>query len=272
VAGLLVCLTAAACTPAPAGLVLATTSSADDTGLLDTLAATYHAGGGAHRLRPVVVGTGEALALGRRGDADVLLVHAEADELRFMAEGHGALRRTIFANEFVVAGPAADPVGLAGGADAVAAFRRISEAGAPFISRGDGSGTHAAEQALWRAAGLGPVAGANGYVEAGLGMAETLRMASERGAYTLTDAATLTTLRAGLRLRVVVSGDPRLENRYSVIVVRGAREEAGARAFADWLAGVEAGAVIAGFGRARYGAPLFRRVRGDARDDPPAPG
>jgi len=240
------------------GLLLATTSSAYDTGLLEALAAAYRATGPRISIRPLVVGTGEALALGRRGDADLLLVHAPEDELRYMAQGHGSLRLSVFTNDFAVVGPAADPAAVGVARDATAAFRRIAARRARFVSRGDDSGTHRAELALWAAAGATPEWA--GYQEAGLGMGETLRVADERRAYTLSDVATFRFLEEGLGLTLLFGAGGELPNPYSVIVVRGSGNERAATEFARWLSGPEAAAVIARHGVERFGSPLFRPV------------
>ncbi len=227
-----------------------------DSGLLEALLPEFERAHPGYRLRSVAAGSGELLALGARGDVDVLLAHAPAAEERFMAEGHGSLRRRVMENDFVIVGPAADPAGVRGMTDAAAALARIAAAGATFISRGDESGTHQKERAL-REAGSVPAGGA-GYREAGQGMGQVLRAASELGAYTLCDRATFTNLQGALRLDVLVEGDPRLLNVYSVIVVDRAREPQAARAIADWLTSETGRRVIGAYGVERFGAPLFR--------------
>jgi tungstate transport system substrate-binding protein len=239
-------------------VTVATTSSAYDTGLLDALANEYRSTRPGRRLVPLVVGTGEALALGRRGDADLLIVHAVELEQRFMAEGHGELRLTVFSNDYVIAGPPSDPAGVRAATDAADAMRRIEAAGAPFASRGDDSGTHHAERALRAAAGIAAAAGS--VIETGLGMGETLAVADERRAYVLTDHATLRMFSDRMDLDVLFSGGAALHNPYSVILVQGARNAAGARDLAVWLAGREAAAVVAQYGVERFGTPLFRPV------------
>ncbi|HSJ10705.1 MAG TPA: substrate-binding domain-containing protein [Longimicrobiales bacterium] len=237
-------------------LILASTTSTQDSGLFEALLPAFMASHPDVRVKVIAVGTGEALALGRRRDADALLVHSPADELAFMESGHGLRRLAIMHNDFVVVGPAADPAGVGGMTDAAAALRRIAERAAAFISRGDSSGTHRKELALWHAAG---VHGA--HVDVGQGMGETLAVASERGAYTLTDRATYLALRDGLQLDILVAGDPALLNHYSVITVAGARNGADADTFATWLTSAGARALIGDFGRARYGQPLFFPAR-----------
>jgi tungstate transport system substrate-binding protein len=258
-AATLVALIAAACAedraPRRETVVVASTTSTEDTGLFDVLVPAFEAAHPRFDVRIVAVGTGEALALGRRKDADVVLVHDPAAEEAFVAEGHGTERREVMYNDFVVAGPSADPAGVRGLSDAVEAFRRIAASGAPFVSRGDDSGTHRKERRLWTEAGIDPAG--SWYVDAGQGMAETLRIASELGAYLLTDRATYLFLRDRLELDALAEGDPRLYNVYGVIPVAGARNFEGGRAFAEWITSPEAQALIAGYGVDRFGRPLF---------------
>ncbi|MEX2610640.1 MAG: substrate-binding domain-containing protein [Gemmatimonadota bacterium] len=254
-------------------MVAVATHTVEDAGLLEVLDSAFRAAHPELRLRLVVTGTGEALEIGRRGDADVLLTHAPEDEQRFVAEGHGVERRPVMHNDFLIAGPAADPARVRGAGDAVLAFRAIRNAGAPFVSRADEGGTHKRERALWAALGAAP--DWDGYTEAGLGMADALRVAAQRGAYILTDRATFATLGPDAGLVALVEGDPRLVNPYAVTLVAGAANPEGARAFADWLVGAEAERLIRAFGRDRAGRPLF--VPGapgapGAADTPRAPG
>jgi tungstate transport system substrate-binding protein len=247
-----------AAAPADRALILATTTSTQDSGLLDVLLPRFEA---AHTLKVkvIAVGTGEALAMGARGDADVLLVHARAAEDAFMARGDGSLRLDVMYNDFLLIGPAADPA-KAKGLDPVAAFKRIAESGSLFASRGDKSGTHVKELSLWKAAGVEP-AGKPWYLSAGQGMAETARIATEKRAYTLTDRATWLTLRKGLDLVPASEGDKRLFNPYGVIVVNPrkfpkVRAEAAER-FARWLVTPETQKLIGEFGVDRFGQRLF---------------
>lgn len=239
-------------------LILATTTSTQDSGLLDVLLPAFEAEAGI-RVKTVAVGSGEALAMGRRGDADVLLVHSRTAEDAFMAEGFGALRLDVMHNDFVLVGPGADPAG-ARGSDALEAFRRIFEAGAAFVSRGDRSGTHKKEQDVWKRAGLDP-SGRSWYLSAGQGMGETARIASEKRAYTLIDRGTWLALRRTLDLEVVSEGAQDLLNTYRVIVVSPEKhpkthvEEA--RRFAEWLVAPKTQKRIGEFGREKYGRPLF---------------
>ena len=244
--------------PARPPLILATTTSTQDTGLLDVLLPAFTARCGV-QVKPIAVGSGEALAMGRRGDADVLLVHSRAAEDAFMAEGHGAQRLDVMHNDFVIVGPPTDPAGTRG-ADAVEAFRRIATAGATFVSRGDQSGTHQKEQGLWQRARVAPE-GRAWYVSAGQGMGETARIAAEKRAYTLMDRGTWLALSGSLGLAVLCEGGADLLNSYRVIVVSPklhpqvhARE---ARMFARWLVSPPAQGLIGEFRRAEFGRPLF---------------
>ena len=204
-------------------------------------------------VRVLAVGTGQALDVARRGDADLVLVHDEQAERRFVDEGWGIDRRPVMRNDYVIVGPASDPAGTAG-ADAVAAMARIARAGATFVSRGDRSGTHAAELALWRAAGIDPPAvarAAHWYRESGSGMGATLNVAAGLDAYTLADRATWLAFRNPARLAVLVEGDPGLVNRYCVILVNPARhphvKREAAQRLADWLVSPPGRAAIDGF-------------------------
>lgn len=239
-------------------VILATTTSVEDSGLLEELAADLHASLPRQRVRVIAVGSGQALELARRGDADLVLVHAPEAEAAFVAAGHGEDRRTIMRNDFVLLGPVDDPASVRGAADAYDALRRIARARELFLSRGDASGTHRKERTLWDSAGVRPAG--DWYREAGVGQADLLRMASERGAYTLADRATFRFLEPRLHLAVVHSGGAVLDNPYSLILATRARNPAGARAVADWLAGDAARAVVGRYGTERFGTPLFQPV------------
>ncbi len=239
-------------------VILATTTSTQDSGLLDVLVPMFEKKTG-YRLKVVAVGSGQALAMGRRGDADVILAHSPRDEEQFMAEGHGSDRRLVMHNDFVIVGPADDPAGIAG-QDPVEALRRIASRGSLFVSRGDDSGTHRLEMQLWQAAGVAP-AGQPWYQESGQGMGATLTIADQKDAYTICDRATYLALQRSLRLAVLVEGDRRLYNVYHVIQVSPQRHPGvnaeGARAFVEFMVAPETQAVIARFGVDRYGQPLF---------------
>lgn len=242
----------------PGAVLLATTTSTQDSGLLDELVPIFAEQTGLS-LRPIAVGSGAALELGERGEADVLLVHSPAAEEAFMAAGYGVERRTVMFNDFVLVGPADDPAGVGGAASIDEAMAAIAEAEASFVSRGDDSGTHALENRLWEAAGIAP-AGA-WYTESGTGMGETLQIADERRAYTLTDRGTWLSLADRLDLPIAREGDPALLNLYHVILVNPANgrniDAAGGRAFLEFLLAPETQETIAGFGAERFGEPLF---------------
>lgn len=241
---------------------VASTTSLYDTGLLDELVPAFEAAHPEYEAQVLAVGTGEALALGRRGDADVVLAHAPEREERFVAEGHGLRRTTFMRNDFVIAGPAEDPAGVADATDAADALGRIARAEAGFASRGDDSGTNIRERTLWRDARHEP--GGDWYLDVGQGMGSTLLFAGERRAYALTDRATLTTLRAnGLDLVEVYTDGDAMLNVYSVIPAARALRPEGAAAFEAWILGDEAAAIIRDFGAERYGQPLFTLIAPD---------
>lgn len=258
-------------TSEPTRVILASTTSTQDSGLLDVLVAAFEAAHPEYRVDVVAVGTGEALQMGRNGDADVLLVHAKDDEQRFVADGYGTERRDVCYNDFVIVGPPADPASVRDARDASAAMRAIAAAGgwrpdgrhggapvmpgAAFVSRGDDSGTHKKELALWEAAGVAP--GGDWYLSTGQGMGETLKVASEKQAYTLADRATFLAMRSALDLEVLYEGASDLRNQYGVIPVTGARNAAGARAFAEWVTSAEGQKVIGSFGVEKFGQALF---------------
>jgi len=239
-------------------LILATTTSTQDSGLLDDLLPRFEKATGV-RVKTIAVGSGEALVMGRRGDADVLLVHSKAAEDEFMAGGFGALRLDVMYNDFVLVGPPSDPAGVRG-RPVLEALRRIAAKGALFASRDDRSGTHARELALWKEASVDP-GGKPWYVATGQGMGETARIASEKEAYTLADRGTFLALRKSLHLAVLVEGDATLRNSYRVLVVSPEKHPkvraAAARRFAEWLVSEEAQRAIGAFGRERFGQPLF---------------
>ena len=239
-------------------LLLASTTSTEDSGLFDTLLPAFMKTHPEVEVSVTAVGTGQALELGRRRDADVLLVHAPPAESAFVAAGHGVVRCEVMYNDFVVVGPPGDPAGIRGMADVTAALRRIAvsrASGAEFISRGDDSGTHRKELSLWEGAGVEP--SGSWYMEVGQGMAEVLRMAVEQRAYALTDRATYLSQRSSSDLEVLVEGDERLFNQYAVIPVTGASHPEAARAFAEWITGPEGQTLIGAYGRERFGRPLF---------------
>ncbi|MBI3911128.1 MAG: substrate-binding domain-containing protein [Armatimonadetes bacterium] len=240
-------------------LVLATTTSVQDSGLLDVLLPAFERETGI-RVHAVAVGTGQALALARRGDADAVLCHAPALEEAFVREGHGEDRRRVARNDFVVVGPPADPARVRHTRTAAEALARIAAAGQPFVSRGDRSGTHLKEQELWARARVHPEGA--WYLSAGSGMGAVLRLASERRAYTLSDRATFVAYRGKVDLAILHAGSEGLDNPYSILVVSPRRHPGTrvreARRFADYLTGTTAQGLIARFGMDRYGEALFR--------------
>jgi tungstate transport system substrate-binding protein len=236
-------------------LILATTTSTQDSGLLDVLVPAFERDTGI-KVKTLAVGSGEALELGGRGEADVLLVHSPAAEEKLMATGKAGRRRLVMHNDFVIVGPAGDPAEIAGIRTADA-FRAIARAEAPFVSRGDDSGTHKAELGFWDAAGVEP--GGGWYSQTGQGMGPTLRVSDDRGAYTLADRGTY--LAQPGELKVLVEGDPDLLNVYHVIdMTEKAGERVsvdGARRFANWIVSPEVQATIGAFGKHQYGRALF---------------
>jgi tungstate transport system substrate-binding protein len=235
-------------------MVMATTTSTRDTGLLDVLVPAFQRTS-ACSVKTVAVGSGQALALGARGDADVLLVHSPDAENAFMKAGHGLSRRPVMHNDFVVVGPPSDPAGVARTHTAPDAFRRIAATHAPFASRGDDSGTNAKELKVWQAAAITP--GGSWYFKTGQGMGETLTIASQKRAYTLSDRGTFLATKS-LDSKILEQGDAALQNFYHVIVVRHSGTNVGcAQAFSAWITSPSAQRLIGGFGRARYGRALF---------------
>ena len=233
--------------------ILATTTSTQDSGLLDELLPDFEEESGC-TMKTVAVGSGEALELGARGDADVLLVHSPDAEEEFMDDGHGVSREPVMHNDFVIMGPEADPAKVEGAADATEALTRIAEAEAPFASRGDDSGTHAKELALWEESGVEPAG--DWYFETGQGMGETLTIAGQKSAYSLTDRGTFLAT-ANLDAAITFEGSDDLQNFYHVIVVD--REETApcAEDLSTWLLEPEVQERIGDFGVEEYGEPLF---------------
>jgi tungstate transport system substrate-binding protein len=241
-------------------VLLATTTSTRDAGLLDSLLPVFERATG-YRVKVIAVGSGQALEMGRRGDADVVLAHAPEAERTLADSGYFLRRRLVMHNDFLLVGPADDPAGLRGMSDAALAFQRIAARNAAFVSRGDQSGTHMLEQKLWRLAGIRPPGAGGRYIEAGHGMGETLQMADEKRAYTITDRATYLAWRDKVQLVPLVEGDPILYNVYHVMEVNPKNaprvNTIGARALADFLVSPEAQQLIGEFGKARFGQSLF---------------
>ncbi len=249
-------------------VILSTTTSTQDSGLLDVLVPMFERQTGL-TVKTISVGTGQALALAARGEADVTLAHAPAAEKKYVAEGRMLNRRLVMYNDFVLVGPAEDPARIKGLPGAVEAMRRIAGTPARFISRGDRSGTHMLELALWKHAGIEP-RGA-WYIESGQGMGQTLGIASERRAYAVTDRATWLAVQKRIGLPILVERDPALLNIYSVMEVNPANgprvNAAGGKAFADFMVSPEVQAAIRAFGVERYGRPLFVPIAGKTDEE-----
>jgi tungstate transport system substrate-binding protein len=259
---------AAAQAPASKTLILSTTTSTQDSGLLDVLIPLFERKTG-YSVKTISVGTGQALALAARGEADVTLAHAPALEQKYVSEGKMLNRRLVMYNDFVILGPASDPAQIKGEKTAAAALRKIAAAGARFVSRGDKSGTHVLELGLWKQAGVTP--GAPWYIESGQGMGATLGIADDRKAYAISDRATMLAFAKRIALTVMVEGDRPLLNIYSVMEVNpanGPRVNAAAgRAFAEFVLSPETQAVIKTFGVDKYGQPLFVPIAGKTDKD-----
>jgi tungstate transport system substrate-binding protein len=245
--------------PAQKNLILATTTSTQDTGLLDVLIPVFEKKTG-YFVKTIAVGSGQAMAMGQKGEADVLLVHSPAAEKKFMAEGSGINRLLVMHNDFVVVGPPADAATIKGSKTSPDAFKKIAAAGALFLSRGDKSGTDSKEKEIWKAAGIN-LAGQKWYQETGLGMGQTLNVAAEKKGYTLADRGTWLALQKNLGLPILVEGDPILLNIYHVIQVNPAKwpkvNTDGAKAFSDFMVSGDTQGIIKTFGVEKYGAPLF---------------
>ena len=244
-------------------VILSTTTSTQDSGLLDVLVPMFERESG-YTVKTIAVGTGQALALAARGESDVVLAHARDLEKKYVADGKMLNRRLVMYNDFVIVGPAHDPARITGMTSAAQAMKAIAQTAARFVSRGDNSGTHILEKALWMLAGTAPAA--PWYVESGQGMGQTLALADDRNAYTLTDRGTYLAYQKRIRLPILVHGDRPLLNIYSVMEVNGANgprvNVAGGKAFAAFMVAREAQAVIESFGVDRYGQPLFVPIAG----------
>jgi len=240
-------------------VILATTTSTQDSGLLDVLVPAFEKQTG-YLVKTIAVGSGQAMTMGQKGEADVLLVHSPDAEKKFVDEGFGTRRLLVMHNDFVIVGPAGDPAKIKGSKSTVDALKAIGANGGTFVSRADKSGTNSKELALWKAAGVNPE-GQTWYQQTGLGMGQTLNVTSEKGFYTLADRGTYLAMKKTLALEVLVEGEKSLLNVYHVIEVNPAKwpkvNAAGATAFADFMVSAETQKTISTFGVEKYGSPLF---------------
>ncbi|MHB8772442.1 MAG: ABC transporter substrate-binding protein [Syntrophales bacterium] len=261
IAAVIVLAMAVPCFAAPAqkNIILATTTSTQDSGLLDVLIPAFEKKTG-YFVKTIAVGSGQAMAMGQKGEADVLLVHSPAAEKKFMTDGFGVDRLIVMHNDFIVIGPSADPAAIKGIKTTPEAFKKIAAAGALFLSRGDNSGTHAKEKGIWKAAGISP-GGQKWYQETGLGMGQTLNVANEKRGYTLADRGTYLSRKKDLKLDILKEGDPILLNVYHVIGVNPAKfpkvNAEGAKAFSGFMVSAEVQAIIKTFGVEKFGGALF---------------
>lgn len=259
----------AAAPPKQKNIILSTTTSTQDSGLLDVLLPVFEKKTG-YFVKTIAVGSGQAMAMGQKGEADVLLVHSPAAEKKFIADGYGINRRLIMHNDYVIVGPPSDPAGIKGLKSAFQAFRKIAATNALFMSRGDNSGTHSKERAIWKAGGI-PPEGQKWYQQTGLGMGQTLSVAAEKKAYTLADRGTYLALKKNLGLDILSEGDAVLLNIYHVIEINASKwpkvNADGARAFADFMVSEQTQKVIKTFGVDKFGSPLFFPDAGKKEDE-----
>jgi len=245
--------------PKQKNIILATTTSTQDTGLLDVLIPIFEKQTG-YFVKTIAVGSGQAMAMGQKGEADVLLVHSPDAEKKFVDEGFGINRRLVMHNDFIIVGPGADGAKIKGTKQAADAFKKIAEAEALFLSRGDNSGTHSQEKKLWKAAAINPE-GQNWYQQTGLGMGQTLNVAAEKKGYTLADRGTYLAMKKSLGMDILVEGDAALLNIYHVIEVNSAKwpkaNAVGAKAFAAFMVSKKTQKIIKTFGVDKFGSPLF---------------
>ena len=255
--------------PKQKNIILATTTSTQDTGLLDVLIPIFEKQTG-YFVKTIAVGSGQAMAMGQKGEADVLLVHSPDAEKKFVEEGYGIKRQLVMHNDFIIVGPAADPARIKGVKSSAEALKLIAKAEGLFLSRGDNSGTNAKEKTLWKKADITP-AGQKWYQETGLGMGQTLNVAAEKKGYTLTDRGTYLALKKNLGLDILVEGDASLLNIYHVIEVNSAKwpkvNVEGAKAFAAFMVSKKTQKIIKTFGVDKYGTPLFFPVAGKKVED-----
>ena len=241
-------------------ITLATTTSTRDSGLLDFLLPKFEEETGI-KVKVVAVGTGKALEMGKNGEADILLVHAKESEEEFVKEGHGTERKDVMYNDFILVGPKDDPLKLKENSpqDILASLKTIADSKATFVSRGDDSGTHKKEVSIWEKANIKPEG--EWYIESGSGMSDTLKIASEKKGYTLTDRATYLSMKDVLDLDILVEKDENLFNQYGIIPVNPEKNDKinaeGAKAFMDWMLSSKTQKLIGEFGVKEFGQPLF---------------
>jgi len=263
-------------TPANREIIMASTTSTRDSGLMDVLIPIFEQQTG-YTIKPIYVGSGAAMTMGQQGNADVLLVHSPAAEVTFMDGGYGVNRRLVMHNDFIIVGPPSDPAGIRGMNSAVDALTKIADAKINFYSRGDKSGTDALEKSLWKKIGIdvqdNSTTNPSWYIEGGTGtgMLDLLRIASEKGGYTITDRSTYLANHDVLSLDILVQGDPVLLNVYHVIQVNPEKfsnvNAAGAQAFSDFMVSPDTQAIIAQYGIDKYGEPLFFADAGKSEAD-----
>jgi tungstate transport system substrate-binding protein len=250
-------------------IILATTTSTQDTGLLDVLVPKFKEETG-YNVKVVAVGSGEALAMADRGDADAVLAHAPSSEQALVDKGSVINRQLVMHNDFVIVGPAGDPAGIKGAKSAVEALTTIAAQKAPFISRGDNSGTDQLEKSLWKKANLSP-AGESWYEETGQGMGATLQITNQRGAYTISDRGTYLAQSSNLDLEVLVEGDPVLLNIYHVMQVNPEQfsrvNAKGGQAFVEFMVSADTQKIIGDFGVDKFGQPLFTPDAGKSESE-----
>jgi tungstate transport system substrate-binding protein len=250
-------------------IILATTTSTQDSGLLDVLLPVFEKKTG-YFVKTIAVGSGQAMAMGQKGEADVLLVHSPAAEEKFVDEGFGINRRLIMHNDYIIVGPSEDSANIKGLKSASEAFKKMASAKALFLSRADKSGTHVKETDIWKKAGVNPE-GEKWYQQTGLGMGQTLNVVAEKKGYTLADRGTYLALKKNLKLDILAEGDAILLNIYHVIEVNPAKwtklNVAGAKAFADFMVSKETQEIIKTYGVDKYGSPLFFPDAGKKEED-----
>jgi tungstate transport system substrate-binding protein len=250
-------------------IILATTTSTQDSGLLDVLTPLFEKKTG-YFVKTIAVGSGQAMTMGQKGEADVLLVHSPTAEKKFVAEGYGINRKLIMHNDYIIVGPSEDSAKIKGITFTPEAFKKIALAKVLFLSRGDNSGTHSKEREVWKAAGINPE-GEKWYQQTGLGMGQTLNVAAEKKGYTLADRGTYLSLKKNLKLDILMEGDTILLNIYHVIEVNSTKwpkaNTAGAKAFSDFMVAKETQNIIKTYGVDKFGSPLFFPDAGKKEED-----